>query len=125
MPQYLYRNEETQEIKEVFQGINDKHEYFEGGVEWKRVFTVPNVGVDTKVDAFSNKAYVEKTGNMKGTIGDLLDYSKELSDKRAESRDGVDPVKKKFESDYKKKTGVDMLQNKPKKFEKNGVKIEF
>jgi predicted nucleic acid-binding Zn ribbon protein len=38
MPIYLYQNPETDEVLEVLQGMNDKHEYFdEQGIEWKRV----------------------------------------------------------------------------------------
>ena len=102
---YLYQHPETGEIKEVIQGMNDVHEYEEDGVKWKRIFTVPQTSIDRKVDPFSKNAFIDKT---KGdtTMGDLWDRSRELSDKRAqESGEGVDPVKKKYIRDYKKKRG--------------------
>ena len=39
---------------------------------------------------------------MKGTYGDLQDYSKELSEKRKTMNNGVDPVQQKFFKDYSK-----------------------
>ena len=43
MPMYVYKNPETNEYREVFQGMNDKHIYSEDGVEWKRVFFHPTL----------------------------------------------------------------------------------
>ena len=40
---------------------------------------------------------------MKGTMGDMWDYSKELSDKRKEVMGGTDPLRKKAEKEYSKK----------------------
>ena len=42
---------------------------------------------------------------MKGNFGDMFDYSKELSDRRAKDHGGVDPVKEKYFKNYEKKTG--------------------
>ncbi len=102
---YLYKNPETGEIKEIVQGMNDVHEYEEDGVEWNRVFTVPQASIDTKIDPFSKNAFIDKTRNN-STMGDMWDRSRELSDRRAqESGEGVDPVKQKYIKDYKKKRG--------------------
>ncbi len=69
-----------------------------------RVFTVPTTSIDTKIDPSDLKKMAEKTGNMKGTVGDLWDKAEELSKERAaRSKDGVDPIKKKTLKDYAKK----------------------
>lgn len=72
------------------------------GERWKRVFTIPQASIDTKIDPFSKTQFREKTGNKKGTLGDAWAASAELSEKRAAKNGGVDKVKEKFLSDYKK-----------------------
>lgn len=70
----------------------------------QRVFTVPQANIDTKVDHNDIKALTAKTGAMKGTVGDLWDKAAEMSDKRAkDSKDGIDPIKKKTLKEYAKK----------------------
>ncbi len=125
MPLYLYQNEETGEIKEILQGMNDKHEYYQDGIAWKRIFTIPNASIDTTIDPHSAKDFVNKTGSKKGTVGDMMDLSAELSEKRA-SATGEDPVKRKFFDDYKKKNkGKKHLKDTPKKIETKSAIIEF
>lgn len=103
--QYSYKHPDTEEIIEVTQGMNDVHEYIdEYGMKWERVWTVPYAAIDTQIDPFSSKQFVEKTKG-KGTIGDLFDRSAELSHIRAEKRGGVDPTKEKYEKDYAKARG--------------------
>lgn len=104
MPIYIFKNPKTSETIEVFQNVNDEHIYLDGdGLSYERVYTSPNVSVDSQIDPFSSKDFIEKTRNKKGTIGDLWDKSKELSEKRGGLND---PVKNKFFSDYEKKHGV-------------------
>jgi hypothetical protein len=103
MPQYSYRNPKTGKIKDVFQTMNEEHSYSEGGVQWERVWTVPQAAVDANIDPFSTNAFVEKTGKEKGNMGSLWDRSSEMSEKRAAKRDGVDPVKQKYYDDYASK----------------------
>lgn len=124
MPLYLYLNERTGETKEILQSMNDVHSYEEEGVAWKRVFTIPQTSIDTKIDPNSSKDFVRAT-NKKGTIGDIMDLSAELSDKRAE-KEGTDPVKQKHFEDYKKKNnGKKHLLDRPKVIESSVAKIEF
>lgn len=99
---YIYRNPETEEIKEVFQKMTDEHVYFEEGVEWKRVWTVPQASIDSNVDVFSERDFLKKTSNG-GTIGDLWDRSKEWSEKRADKVGDKDPVLKKEFKNYSEK----------------------
>lgn len=104
MPIYIYKHPESEQYEEVFQGMNDKHVYFDSdGLEWKRVFTIPNASIDSQIDPYSSKEFIQKTENKKGTIGDMMDYSKELSHNRAEKNGGLDPVKEKYYKDYSDK----------------------
>ena len=79
MPEYLFENPETGEVISVIQGIDEEHTYSEDGVLFDRVFTVPNASIDSDVDPFSAQQFNEKTKNMKGTMGDMWDYSKAVS----------------------------------------------
>lgn len=124
MPIYLYSHPETNEIKEVLQSMKEEHSYSEDGVQWRRVFTIPTASIDTKIDPFSASEFIRKT-NKKGTVGDVMDLSAELSEKRAESSGKEDPVKRKLFSDYKNKVGKDHLMDKPKTIETSKVKIEL
>jgi len=110
--------------------MNDIHSYSdESGLEYRRVYTIPNSSIDSKIDAFSSRDFVEKTKNKKGTIGDLLNKSKELSEKRG--GDSSDPVLGKYFSSYQKDNGVkhssqikkEKLEKANKKLKKFGVSI--
>lgn len=105
MPTYLFQNPETLEVVEIFQKINEKHEFFdENGLKYNRVITAPFVSFDTRIDPNSAADFVAKTRNKKGTIGDLLNASKELSEKRGGNE--ADPIKKKYYREYESKNGV-------------------
>lgn len=106
-----------------------KHYKGENGDEdfWERVYELPqlNTSGGAKIDPFDNKSFVNKTGNMKGTYGDLMDYSAELSEKRAAQAGGEDPLKRKHFDNYKKQTGKKHLRDKPKKIETKNATIDF
>ena len=54
------------------------------------------------IDPHSQKAFRDKTGSMKGgTLGQLWDLSRELSEKRA-AKEGVDSVKEAYYTEYSK-----------------------
>lgn len=127
MPLYCYRNPQTGEEVEIVQAMNDLHEFIDSnGLKWDRVFFSPNASIDTKTDAFSQQKFVERTAGKKGSYGDLLDYSAEMSAKRAEQAGGVDPVKKKYLEDYsKKRNGAKHLADKPKVIENKNFKVEL
>jgi hypothetical protein len=103
MPLYLFQHPKTEEIKEIFQGMNDLHEYSENGTKWLRIFTKPTASIDTKINPNSANDFVNHTKNKNYSIGDMWDISSELSDKRAKVS-GQDPVKQKVIDDYEKKT---------------------
>lgn len=100
MPYYLYESGGV--VKEIFQHMNEEHSYEENGIKWNRVFCVPQSNIDTKIDPFSSREFSEKTGKKSGTYGDLLDRSKELSEKR-KGNSNYDPIQRKHWEDYSKK----------------------
>lgn len=129
MPLYTYFNENTGEYRDIIQGMNDIHEYTdESGYKWLRVFYKPQAAIDTKMDEFSSRDFAEKTGRKKGTLGNLFDQSRELSEKRKQ-KEGIDFVKEKYYENYAKerkgKPHKDVMErNALKKLEKMGVTVE-
>jgi|TARA_B100000902_G_scaffold393673_1_gene448380 hypothetical protein len=125
---YVYKHPDTDEHREVFQRMNDEHIYIdEFGVEWGRVWTIPHASIDSSIDPFNNQQYIDATHNKKGTIGDMMDLSAELSAKRAEKSGGLDPVKEKFYDNYKKeRKGAEHPNRiKEKGYESKNIKIDY
>lgn len=129
MPIYSFLNKKTGEVIDVFQSMNDVHEYKgQSGKEnfWERIFHSPNASIDTKQDPFSSNQYLDRTKAKKGTYGNMLDYSKELSEKRASLNGGVDPVKEKYYNNYsKERKGAKHPDKMKKTFENKHVKIDL
>jgi hypothetical protein len=130
MPIYLYQNVNTQEVREVIQGMNDRHEYYGNENEpeegWERIYTVPTASIDTKQDPFSANQFLDITKNKRGTYGNMLDYSKELSDKRASIIGGQDPIKQEYYKQYSKdRRGAKHPDQIPKTFENKHVKVSY
>jgi predicted nucleic acid-binding Zn ribbon protein len=126
MPIYIFKNPDTEEYKEIVQTMNEEHIYIdEFGLQWKRVYTIPHATINTKEDAWNHNQFVEKTGKMKGTVGDVLDYSAELSEKRAEANGGEDPIKRKAFNDYEKKVGKKHISDKQKTIETSRIKVDL
>jgi hypothetical protein len=127
MPLYTYQNPQTGEATDLIQTMTEEHSYIdENGLEWKRVFQVPNAAVDSRIDANNPLAFIDATKNKKGTFGDLLDKSAELSDKRASTHGGQDPVKQKFLNDYSNKTkGKKHPSLLKKSYESKNVKVDY
>ncbi len=71
------------------------------GITYIRLASLPNGIIDNQIDPFNSRQFVDKT-NKNGIYGDLIDRSAELSRKRAEKRDGVDPLRKRWEDNYSK-----------------------
>jgi len=127
MPLYDYKDPEQEEYIEVLQGMNDEHVYEQDGLAWERVFLAPNASIDSDVDPFNGRQFVDTTAAKKGTMGDMMDYSKELSMKRASKNGGVDPVKEKYYKKYSdERNGTKHPQDiKDKGYESKNVKIEY
>ena len=127
MPLYVFENPETGEIKDIFFHMNDEKEYIdENQLKWTRIYGNPQLSTTSSIDPWSNDDFVNKTADMKGTVGDLLDRSAELSSKRAEQHNGVDPLKSEYFKKYsKERQGAKHPQEKGKIYESKNVKIEF
>ena len=59
MPRFDFQNPLTGEIKEVILSINDPKEYQENGIKFNRLFSVPNMGVDTQLDPHSSSDFIK------------------------------------------------------------------
>ena len=128
MPIYIYKHPEEEKYTEVVQGMNDEHIHFDSdGLKWKRIFTIPNASIDTHIDPHSSKEFVDKTASKKGTFGEMMNYSKEMSERRSESNGGIDPVKEKHFADYSKsRNGAKHLDEvKSKGYESKNVKADY
>ncbi|HCT54663.1 MAG TPA: hypothetical protein DF712_19645 [Balneola sp.] len=125
MPIYVYKHPEEELYEEVLQGMNDPHVFSKDGVEWQRVFLSPNASISSNSDPFNSNAFLDKTANMKGTVGDMMDYSAELSEKRAEKSGGIDPIRKKHFDNYEKSVGKKHLNDAPKSFENKHIKVDL
>lgn len=103
MPIYSFETEEGNQI-DYFFSVKEAPSIGE-------VISLPMIGLvrriptpfycSENVNANSVESFVKKT-KATDTMGDLMDRSKELSDKRAKNNGGVDPLKRKFFDDYKK-----------------------
>ena len=99
MPYYLFSHPKTKEIREIFFHMNDEKVYIdENGLKWKREYVVPQASIDANIDPYSSRAFVEKTRKA-GTVGELFDLSKEMSEKRGGKKN--DPIKKTHERQWK------------------------
>ena len=95
-PIYIYKHPDHEEYVEIIQGMKEDHVYVdEEGVEWEREYTPPNAQIKDTIDPFNKNQFLQKTADSKGTMGDMIDRSKELSEKRKEVL-GKDPVQEKF-----------------------------
>ena len=99
---FIFQHPKTGKIVEIVLGINDEKIYIDKkGVKWDRVYTAPQMSVDTKIDPSSASEFDRKFANKKHSIGDLWDSSAELSQKR-EKIMGKDPIKEKSIENYAK-----------------------
>ena len=104
MPFYQFIHPETEEVIEVIQGMKEDHVFFdENGLEWKRVWNIPQASFDTQIDHNDKNAWVRKMENKRATIGDMEAQGEELSLKRAKENGGVDPVRRRYFDDWSKK----------------------
>jgi hypothetical protein len=125
MPIYQYKNPETDEVIDVVQKMKDEHVYVDdNGLEWERVWMIPNASIDTHVDPFDSKKYLDSTRKNQ-SMGDMFDQARELSEKRSQITGGKDPVKEKYFKEYsaKRRGKTHPDQNKEKTVELDLAKI--
>ncbi len=126
MPQYLFCHpEDDSQIVEVFFHMNDKKFYIDdNGLEWRRVFTVPQASIDSDIDPNNREEFARRAAKY-STVGDLADKSKELSEKR-KSKEGYDPLEQKFFKDYAaSRGGKKHPKDKPTKIENKFATVDF
>lgn len=120
MPQYCFINDETKEEITIIQKMDDIHEYFgPDGKKWSRIFSVPQASITT--DPFNERHFMDSTAKG-GNYGSMLDLSKELSERRAEKCDGIDPIRTQKIADSKTKrrgklTNIELAEDKNKTLE--------
>ena len=103
MPIYQFINPSTLESVEVVQSMRDDHVYIDkDGLEWERVWEVPNAQIDSQINPEDKNAYLRKTEYKHLTMGDMMDQGKEMSEIRAEIHGGEDPVQRKYFNDWSK-----------------------
>ena len=91
MPNYVFKHPEKEEYEEVFFHMKDEPKTYidPEGIEWGRVFEAPQLNTIGKIDPWSNNDFVNKTRDKKGSVGDLLDASSELSAKELKKGEGL------------------------------------
>ena len=83
--------------------MDEDHVYIdENGVTWSRKWTLPNAQIDADIDPFDKTAFLQKTSSEKGTLGDLWDRSREMSERRKQKNGGKDPVKEAYKKQWSK-----------------------
>ena len=131
---YTFENTDTGEIREVEMSMKDYQPYKgEDGTEdnWQRVYEVPqvNMGVSTakSIDPWDNNSFVNRTKDIKGNYGEMLDHAQELSDKRAkQSATGEDPVRRKYLDDYSaQRNGKKHTADLKRVVENKHIKVEL
>ena len=128
MPLYVFHHpDDESQTKDIFFNMNDEKIYIDkDGTEWKRVFLGSQLSCNADIDPWSNSDFVNKTAGKKGTVGDIMDKSAELSAQRAKESGGIDPVKQEHYKNYaKKRQGAVHNDLKPKTFENKHVKIDL
>tara|TARA_R100001015_G_C4540353_1_gene104528 strand:+ start:222 stop:587 length:366 start_codon:yes stop_codon:yes gene_type:complete len=104
MPIYQFIHPETKEVIDVVQRMKQDHVFIdEHGVEWQRVWSVPQASIDTQVDHNDKNAWMRKMENKRLTVGDMEAQGEQLSQKRAKENGGVDPLRRKYFDDWSKK----------------------
>ncbi|MBP01503.1 MAG: hypothetical protein CMM25_01640 [Rhodospirillaceae bacterium] len=126
MPLYIFKHPEKEEYKEVMFSMDEEKLYQKDGKVWERVFSSPQLNTSSSIDPWDNSSFVNTTSNTKGNMGDLIDRSKEMSLKRAEQNNGVDPVKQKYFENYsKKRAGQLHPDQKKKSYESKNIKVDY
>lgn len=122
MPFYTYINDKTGEVKDVLQSMAEDHVYFEGGVEWRRVWQAAQFNMGGNImDPYKKSDFAKYTEGKSLTMGDLMDKSRELSEQRAKIN-GVDPVKEKYYDQYSKERNGLVHPDKQKEQSKEVLK---
>ena len=130
MPQYCFINPSTNEQKLVFFHMNENKVFIDdNGVTWNRVWLSPNAAIDTTCDIYSAKDFVKATNKTGCTVGDMLDRSAELHEKRKD-KDGKDPLREQFYKDYSvqhrgKKHHLQAREDSAEALKSAGIEVDY
>lgn len=118
MPEYFFTD--GSKIVSVIQKMRDPHIYKENEKEFERIWQIPRAAKDTRWNSLDSKDFINKTREKKGSLGDLWNKSKELSEIR-EKECGKDFVKEKTREQIRKQRGggilpCEVIENKDKVF---------
>ena len=109
MPFYTFQHPKTEKTIDIFFHMNDEKKYTdEKGTEWTRVFYAPTFAFDTMIDPHDESAFARKT-EKGGTVGELFDMSKEMSERRGGEKN--DEIKVKYEEQKNKQLDQQALNN--------------
>lgn len=132
MPIYTYEHPKTKKLIDIQQSMSEEHVFIdENGLKWNRVFYPTHFAFDTKLDPHDPRAFVKKT-EKGGTLGDIMDLSKEMSERRG--GDKSDEIKMNYSKEKQRKLNQKRLENLKeerkkqleefKKIDKTKVKIK-
>jgi len=125
MPAYLFYSEETDTYEDIFFKFADvpsigTYITYEGR-KLRRAASIPCASSDTiNIDPFSQKDFVRATSKG-GTLGEMWDYSKTMSEKRKDIN-GVDPVLEKHLDKKEKETKIVPFEKRRQKAKENLAK---
>jgi len=110
MPTYLFTDEESHETIEVYLDLKQPAEAYHrqerDGKIYRRVYTIPQMAIETKIGDGTLADYKRVTeGKGKLTINEMAAVSKEMAEKRA-TKEGAEKVKDEFFRNYEKRVGV-------------------
>jgi hypothetical protein len=115
---YTFKHPTKNKYIQISQSVNDIHTFFdENGIQWERIYDSPSLSIKTKIDPFSENDFLKATKEKRGSVGDMMDLSTELSEKRKE-RTGSDPIQNSFFKEYSKKRKGTKHPKDPKRLNK-------
>jgi len=118
MPVYIFKHPHEDRYVEIVQRMADEHSFIDdSGLNWERVWTVPNASLDSIIKPDSSAQFVNKTKGW--SVGECWDYSAELSQARKDKR-GEDHLDR--EHKQKKSKERRQKQSLQRKIEMNGAK---
>ena len=126
MPLYLFKHPNIESFAEVFFHMEDAKEYIdEDGVKWVRQYTSPQLNTESSIDPWDNNDFINKTQDSHGSVGDLMDRSKDFLTKERKKTVEL-AIKEKYYKDYSKSRNGALHPDKAKKGINNkNIKIDL
>ena len=103
MPFYIFESEKGEIVEKFFHMMENKQFFGPDGKFWRRIYLKPQMSIDSIIkDPLSSKEFINNSSRKTGVLGDLIEQSAELSQKR-EKLCGLDPIKSKYIKNWEKK----------------------